>query len=228
MSVRSLWGGSGVIVTAAAAAFGPAAPAPGGIVNLGANWTAEWDSALDDYVNIETVSIGNDTIFIQKTAEFIQPPVNGAFPSIDITFRQTGMSAINHIAIFGEEVLNSTGVEWTGFHFILLDSGDAVFNPVLTAASGGPGPIGWNIDPFTQGVFGDGNRRLDVFGGVIDQDQTWTPGGGKQQGQLWIDVFSDNVDFDTVFTLKETPTPGAGTLAAMLIGGLSARRRRRA
>jgi MYXO-CTERM domain-containing protein len=214
-------------ILAASAAWWVVPHVAGGVVDIGGNWRAEWDESLDGLVDIATVAIFGDTIFIQKSAEFTQPPVNGAFPSIDITFRQVGHSDINHIAIDAEVLTNSTDVEWTDFHFILLDQGDAVFNPELTAASGGGGPIGFSIDPFTQAAFSEGNRRLDVWGGTVAPDALWTPGTSDSNGQLFIDVFSDNKNYDTVFTLKETPTPGAGTLAAMLIGGIAARRRRR-
>jgi hypothetical protein len=190
-----------------------------GVVNLGSGWQASWDASLDGLVNVETVSAGSDALVIRKSAEFTQAPVNGIFPTIPIVFQQVAWPAAAHIVIDSETVKNSTGVVWTDFHLDLLDHGDAVFDPALTAASAGPLPIGWNIAPFTQAAFNATRTRLDLSGGVVANGQFWLPGGAPNGGQLWTDVVPSQTNF-TLFTLKETPTPEPAAMSLLLLGGV--------
>jgi MYXO-CTERM domain-containing protein len=228
----------GVVRTSAAIAtaagfFAVTSPADAGSVVLGGNWEASWDDSLDGLVQIIVDGVVGDTIFIQKAATFNQGPDQfGFIPAIPITFRQLGASGINHIVINDEIITNLTGVTWTDFHLDLIDSGDAVFNPAATLASGGGGPIGWSIAPFTNAAFSLGNTRLDIFGGPgVAHGDVWFPGDGAFDGQLWIDVVSasgQQGDPFTVFTLKETPTiPGPAALALLGIGAIAGRSRRR-
>ena len=96
--------------------------------------------------------------------------------------------------------------------------------------SGGGGPIGWTIRPFTQASFNAGLTELDIFGGVVTTGSSWFPGDGADDGQLWINVNPGDggtVPF-TVFTLKEYPTiPAPSAVAMLALGGLCLRRRRR-
>ena len=210
------------------------APADAGSVLLGGNWEASWDSSLDGLVQIIVDGIVGDSIFIQKAAQFTQqgPDQFGNMQVIPITFRQLGVSGINHIVINDEIITNLTGVTWTDFHMDLIDSGNAVFNPAATLASGGGGPIGWTISPFTNASFAVGNTQLNISGGPgIAHGQSWFPGDGVSDGELWIDVHSgagtQNDPF-TVFTLKETPTiPGPAVLALFGVGAIAGRSRRR-
>ena len=221
---------SAIAVASAVSFFGATAKA--GSVDLcggAAGWRAIWDVSLDPYVQIiasDCSQLANGNVFIQKSAEFTQAPVNGVFPAIPIVFMQTGPTNVSHIVIDDEIITNSTGSPWTDFHFDLLDSGDAVFNPASTAASGGGGPIGFSISPFTVAVFANANTRLDISGGVVPNGGIWFPGDGATDGQLWIDVNPRTSAPFTTFTLKETPTPEPTTLALLAIGGLLMRRRR--
>lgn len=209
-----------------------ATSADAGVVVLGGSgWQAEWDVSLDGLVDINFVQQNGDVIFIQKAAEFTQGPVNGIFPSIPIVFRQIAASTVTNIVIDDEIIFNNTGSSWTDFHIDLVDGGDAVFNPAMTAASGGvPGPplgVGWTIAPFTMAAFTPDNMRLDIWGGVLQHGEFWFPGDGATNGQLWIDVISGGPGDFTVFTLKETPTPAPGALALLGLGALLGRGRRR-
>jgi MYXO-CTERM domain-containing protein len=205
-----------------------ATSANAGVVALGTSgWQAEWDASLDGLVTINFVEQLGGAVFIQKSAQFNQGPVNGIFPSIPIVFRQIALSNVTNIVIDDEIILNNTGSAWTDFHIDLLDSGNAVFNPGMTAGSGGGGPIGFSISPFTQAAFTPDNMRLDIWGGVVQHGELWFPGDGATDGQLWIDVVSGGQGNFTVFTLKETPTPAPGALALLGLGAIFGSSRRR-
>jgi hypothetical protein len=209
-----------------------AMPAGAGIVALGGGWQASWDSSLDPYVDINPLLVANNAIFIQKSAQFIQGPVNGVVPSIPIVFQQVAPSEIEFIVIDDEIITNSTGVDWVDFHIDLLDGGDAWFDPVRTAQSGGGGPIGFTIAPFTLAAFTT-SQRLDIWGGVVGAGQVWYPGDQATDGQLWIGVNSPPPTTGAfrgqLFVLKETPTiPEPATVVLLALGGLLAANRRRA
>jgi len=142
-------------------------------------------------------------------------------------FRQTGPSDITHIVIEDEIIINSTGEAWTGFELELLDSGNAEFNPEMTLASGGGGPIGWSIAPFTTAAYSNANTVVTIGGGVLADGGIWFPGDGIDDGELWINVNSSSGEPWTTFVLKETPIPGPAGLAVLVFGGLVLRRRRR-
>lgn len=209
-----------------------AQPAMAGSVDFcggAAGWSATWDSSLDGLVEVhasDCTQLGNGLLFIQKSAEFTQGPVNGIFPSIPVVFMQTGPTNVVNIIMDDEIIVNSTGADWTDFHMDLLDTGDAAFDPAATLASGGGGPIGWTIAPFNQAQFVLGNTRLDIFDGVVPNGGIWFPGDGATDGQLWIDVNPRATAPFTTFTLKETPTPEPTTLALLALGGLLLRRKR--
>jgi MYXO-CTERM domain-containing protein len=199
--------------------------ASAGVVNIGGGWQASWDPSLDPYVSINPVGVSGNAVFIQKSAEFIQGPVNGIFPSIPIVFRAIGTNPVSNIVIDDEIITNSTGAVWTDFHMDLLDHGEVVFDPAATAASGGGGPIGFSIAPFTQAAFNGSLNRLDIWGGVVNNGDQWFPGDGATDGQLWMHV--NNAAFGSLFVLKETPTPTPGALALIGVASLLGSRRRR-
>jgi len=195
-------------------------------VDIGGGWKAVWDGSLCPTVDVNPLAHIGKTVFIQKSAQFTQPPVNGVFPSIPIVFEQTAYPAAENIVIDDEIIGNSTGFDWTDFHFDLLDGPDAAFDPDATAASGGGPPIGFSISPFTAAAFSQGDTRLDVWGGVLGNGQYWFAGNGATDGQLWIDVVPKRSEPYAVFTLKETPTPEPATLSLIAVCGLALLRRR--
>lgn len=203
-------------------------PAVAKIVNLGGGWQAEWAPSLDATVDMTSYGVIGDALVIQKSAEFTQAPQGGVFPTIPIVFRQIDASAVSKIAIDDEIITNSTGVDWTDFHMQLLDGIDVAFDPAATLGSGGPGPIGWTIDPFTQAAFSQDNMALDIWGGVVPDQTSWFPGNGLTNGQLLINVVPKDgiTEPFTVFTLKETPTPEPASLILLAMGGLAVLRRR--
>ena len=135
-----------------------------GSVDLAGGWRASWDPALDGLVDIlDNGSVAGATFF-QKTAEFLDGSVNGIFPSIEITFTQIDADAVGTLVIQDEIITNSTGEDWTDFH-LEVNGGDAAFDPIATANSPGPLPIGWAIAPFQQAQFANGDTLLDIFEG---------------------------------------------------------------
>jgi hypothetical protein len=223
--VRTSW------IASIALACGLAASTHAGTAVLGeSGWQAEWDASLDGRVEVDFIDVIGNTIFIQKAAEFTDAPVDGMFAFIGITFRQVGASSVDSIVIDDEIISNSTGATWTGFVMKVMN-GTTTFDPAQTAASGGGGPIGFSIDPFTTATFASENHKLRISGGLLADGETWFPGGSANDGQLWINVTSGSGDDMGVFTLKERPTaeiipaPSAVLTIAGLLG--LARRRRR-
>ncbi len=225
--MRAIKSGHVLGVTALVVALAGSATASAGIVNIGGGWEASWDPSLDGLVDVTSFGVVGDAVVIQKSAEFTQGPVLGIFPSIPITFRQTAPGAVHNIVIDDEIITNSTGVTWTDFHMEVIDSGDAVFDPAATAASGGALPIGWTISPFTQAAFSSGNRKLDIWDGTVPNGSQWFPGNGVSDGQLWIAVNPHTAAPFTVFTLKESPTPEPVSVALLALGALTLLPKRR-
>jgi hypothetical protein len=202
------------------------AGASGAIIPLGSSgWQAEFDSSLDPFVDINYVDQVGDSVIIQKAAEFTQgpDPLTGLFPTIPIVFRQVGASTVSSIVISDEIITNSTGVDWTDFHWDVLDGPDAFFDS-------GPGFM-FDTTPLTNQMFSPDDRSfwVDGFGvgpggtdAVVADGSVWFPGDGAINGNLVINVVSTG---STVFTLKETPTPEPGTLVLLALGGLAALRR---
>ena len=204
-----------------------AMPAGAAVIDIGGGWEASWDSSLDPYVDINSLGVVGDAVFIQKSAQFTQGPVNGIFPSIPIIFQQTTASAVSNIVIDDEIILNSTGADWTDFHLDLLDGQDVAFDPAATLAAGGGGPLGWSIAPFTQAQFSGDLQRLDITGGTVSDGATWFPGDGASDGQLWINAVVQQSQPFTVCTLKATPPPEPGTLSLLALGTMAMIRRRK-
>jgi MYXO-CTERM domain-containing protein len=212
----------------AAGVLACAGTASAGFVDIGGGWAAQWDASLDPYVSVDALGVEGDAVFVRKNAEFIQGPKEpGGFPSIAIVFRQIAWPAVSNIVIEEEVITNSTGTDWTGYRMQLIDHGDAFFDPDATMNSGGPGPIGFDIQPFTTAEFQEDDTRLLIGGGVVPDGDVWRPGSGNDGGQLWITVNPHPEDPFTIFTLKETPLPTPGALALMAFGAAFRARRRR-
>ena len=221
-----------------------ATPSYAGFKVLGSSgWGVTWDASLDPFVDIVVDGENAQQVFIEKTAEFTQGPgPGGIFPTIPITFHQLVPTTVTQIVINDEIITNSTGVDWTDFHFELADGGDAAFDQVLTDASSGG--AGFFTSPFDNqmwgGQVGPGFYTefwVDGFGlgpggsnAVVSStfpNNVWFPGDGAFDGELFIDVIPGTGqpgDPFTVFTLKETPTfvipepTAAGLLVLGMIG----------
>jgi len=180
-------------------------------------WQATWDSSLDPYVSIVVDHETSDAVFIQKSAEFIQPPGGGGFPAIPIFFQQIAWPAVTQIVINDEIITNSTGADWTDFHWSVLDGPDAWF-------LNGPSFF-FTTSPLDNQYFSPDARSFWVDGGVILAGSVWFPGNGALDGELPINVVPHQSLPYTAFTLKETPTPEPASLllAALCLCGLRRR-----
>lgn len=213
------------LFTTLAAALIAAPAVQGGVTVFGTTgWQAEWDASLDNVVDIDFIEVIDNTIFFQKSAQFTQPPIGGFIQPIIITFRQIGPSTITNFVIDDEIISNHTGTNWTGFAMQLLNGGATVYDPAMSASSGGGGPIGFSVDPFTIAVFADSNRTLNIFGGILANGEDWYPGGTINDGQLWINVQSGGTGEFASFDLAEGPgdafiPAGGEDMACRVTGG---------
>jgi hypothetical protein len=113
----------------------------------------------------------------------------------------------------------------------LVDSGNALFNPDLTNASGGG--QGFSTSPFDNQMFGDDNMTfwVDGFGLGPNGEDLVVPDGGVWfpglVGELYIDVVPQMEAPFTVFSLKENPTPEPASLMLLAVGAAFAMRRKR-
>lgn len=185
-------------------------------------WQVVWDSGLNPYLNITVEGEDADAVYIHKTVEFIQGPDEfGNFPTIPITFWQIGPSTITKIVILDETIKNSTGANWTDFHWDLIDHGEAWFihDPGWFFKTSPLDNQSWARD--------DMNFSVDGFAtnGVVYNGSVWQPGIGVDGGELVIHVTSKPAAPYTLFTLKETPTPEPASLLLLVVGAMMLRRR---
>lgn len=205
-------------IVAGIAGISIASFAQAGMIQLDGGWNASWDDSLDPYVSIVGMGVANDTLFIQKSAEFT------AFPQeIDVLFVQRETDAVPYIAIDDEIITNSTGTDWTDFHMRIV--GNGAFDPAQTG--GGGGPIGFTIAPFTAASFEDNNQLLNIYDGTVFNGAQWFPGDGATDGLLYIDARPGATSPNT-FILREYPTPTPGSMSLLALAGLGVVRRRRA
>ena len=200
----------------------PSAAALGGSVTAG-GWMASWDSGLDDVLGLTALSTGTDTVSFNKFAQFTNSPnADGAFEPLVITFQQVSPSAKKFILINQESVVNQTGLDWTGFTFMLappagngLGFDDANTFPAISSQS-------FSISPFTTHSLSTNGKELTLGGGVVPAvpigQNVWNP--GQISGALWIKG-APFVDGSRSFELKEIPVGTAVPLPAGVYPGMA-------
>ncbi len=139
---------------------------------------------------------------------------DGFIEPLIITFRQVSSTAVPNIAIDDETIVNNTGVDWTGFRFIVeggLSNNGAV--PHLDEAAS----VGFLTDPFNTAQYLNNDKELRASsnsGGTLSSNalsgNIWHP--GLQAGDLTIaaDPFSSGSVGQT-FVFKEQPISGLST-----------------
>jgi hypothetical protein len=189
-------------------------PAWSATIPLGANsgWSASLAGAA---TGINVVSSDGQTLVVSITKNFGAPDITGQIPIAQVTFIQTGTTAVSRITIQSEDIANNSGVNWTAFRWSIFETGVAMFN---TDSS-------WNISPFTtptwQGINGGNASTLEATDGTVSAGTAYEP-----SGSLLIDAVAPE-NGHVRFTLKETAIPEPTTLALLAVGGLLLRRRGR-
>lgn len=198
----------------------PLAAAGPVVRDLGGGWRAT--IIQPDISDLIGVGYNPDTrtLTVEKTARFEDIDEFTLQPApINILFTQTAADAstANRIALTSATITNMTGVNWTSFKEILLDSGQVAFNPALSA--------GFSITPFTTRTYSGGNTEVEFAGGVVPNGAQWFP--GQASGELVIDVDLSSAT-PVSFTLKELPVPEPTTAIGLLLAAAALARRRTA
>jgi len=196
-----------------------------------AGWSVTYDDARVD-LTVDQVSHDNDYVLIQISKDFITGPnpVTHRWPAIMMDFiqRLADAETVSTFRIMAESISNQTGVEWTDFHWEVLNHDDAWLD---VAASGEFG-----IQPlphFQQQQWttraGEPNRAdaLDVWDGLVVTGSSYFPGVDDSDLVIQTDLTGAN---PLSFTFQQYPTPEPATLGLLAAGlgaALTCRRARR-
>jgi hypothetical protein len=175
-----------------------------GSVSAG-GWNASWDKSFDDVLGLTALSTGTDSVTFNKFAQFTKGPGDdGAYEPLVITFQQYSPNAKKWIRIGGESVVNQSGLDWTGFKFVLAPpaANGLSFDADKTFASGDS----FSISPFTNHALSDNGKELTLSGGIVSHEigngNVWNP--GQSSGSLWINGAA-LAGGSRSFELKEIP-----------------------
>lgn len=200
-------------------------------------WTASWDDSLDSRLSLVVDGETVDSVFVEKFLTLLPEDVNeaaGATDPIVITFQRTSTNATPFIVINDENVVNQTGVPWSGFRFVIEPTtGQVAFDAGRTDVS--PPGSGFSIDPFTTHQYSVNNTVLELGGGVVPANlpqNVWQPGAA--QGELAINTVALPNQLSS-FTFTEqalfvVPLPAAawtGLMGLAMVGGVTTLRRLR-
>lgn len=214
---------TGMRVAVLVVGAGLAASASGEIIELigpdgtPSGWQAE---IFTDNVELVVNSVDGGVMHLEKIATFTEiDEFTGQPKPINITFSQIDSddNTVTQFVIDQETITNMTGQDWVDFESILVDSGDATWDPEAMADL--------DISPFTGSAFLQSNTIFHTFDGTVADGTVWTPGAAQGDFVINIDLSDDN---PKVFSLKESPSvPAPGALALLGLGGVIAGRRRR-
>lgn len=209
------------------------APVFGGAITVPLG-SSGWEATYFEETGVTIVVDGVDpnSVTIQIFKDFVNGPGPGdVFPPINILFSQVADDAntVDRIILTDEAITNLTGVDWTDYHWKVLQAGEVWFNVAESD--------GFDVFPFQnidfmdpQNIFNDPNKATDVWvdGGLVPDNTSFFP--GLAEGALVMDVFLAGSDDPVNFTLKQFPTiPEPSTLAMVgaAVGLVLFRRRRR-
>jgi len=185
---------------------------------LCAGWNASWDESV---VSVTTIEVDRGASVVRIAIEKVFGPWEPGdgeieFPDALINFTidsDCDQPPVSRIIVERESIANDTGVSWSRFDWILMQTGAADF---LVAES-----AGWDVSPFAPKVWLDpvGNvaHHVSAQDGTVPDGGTFTPSGG-----LVIAAGGE-----APFTLKQVVLPEPSVLAVLAAGlcGLAARRR---
>lgn len=222
--------GGAVALGLAALGVLAAAPVQAGSLVLGnSGWRATWDSSFDSAdgtsVTLTVLAETSQAVVLQKVAVFADGPDQyGLIAPVEINFEQISPTAVADIVITSESLTNASGVDWSGFKFIIEDgttntAADTSFD--LLRTFGTPPPF--NVSPFQvvdTGGITDQPQTITLGDGILANGQVWRPGVGPVGGELVIHAAPSQVGTQR-FILKEQPIPAAVPLPAAVWMGLS-------
>jgi hypothetical protein len=187
---------------------------------VSSGWVASWSDAYGN-VNLTFRGVSGNNFYFEKEAT-LTPPAGNGIDGLEILFTKVDPNA-KSLVINDEIITNKTGVDWTGFSWILASQHTGGTSTSLGTPSfafttdNGSGGIGdFRIDPFTSFNFADSGAVLNFTGGTVKNGETWFAGAKSATGIAIV----ANGQSDS-FVLKEVPTGTAIPLPAAAWTGMS-------
>ena len=179
--------------------------------NDDSGWTVQWVGAVTS-VQIVDVDLAGSTVKIGVDKNY-GPGEPDDYDVVGLmTFTMRGDTQVEKIIIVDEWIGNQSGFAWTGFNWIIMQTGAAGFD------SSAEDTNTWDVSPFITLQLNVATQTLAAAGGSVANSATFSP-----IGELVI-----NAARNGPFTLKETIVPEPTTCAILGMGGLVAMLRRRA
>ncbi len=160
-----------------------------------------WTATFSGLALVSDPSQPSGQLNVEKAATFTEA---SAGEGLLITFTQTSSSAKPVIDFTDESITNVTGESWSGFDFILLNSGNSSASFASNLNSPFSPPSGVFSTESTTTI--DGNPAV-VYGGGTQANLATSLWGIGTDGDLMIDA--DPLGLGTTFTFKEVPVDGS-------------------
>ncbi len=171
-----------------------------------AGWCVSGAPSADVDFFFFRVDKAGDFALIEITKEFTQGPQfpTNQVPPILVTFFQVCDDAdtVGSIIIGEESVRNSTGVDWTDYHWSLFDATEVWFDVAASSQ--------WSTLPFADKSFSSfldspantKAKSLDADNGSVPNNSQYFPGSGTGVLKMDVDLSGPPVNF----TFKQRPT----------------------